>query len=123
MSYENKTVAFYNSNAQDFIEGTLSVDVSHLYAEFESHLPDEASVLDVGCGSGRDLKYFAEQGYQAIGLEPSSELATFAEQHSGKQVICGSIQDTDWRDAFDGICVVRAYYMFLKMNWARCLQS
>ena len=103
MSYENKTVAFYNSNAQDFIEGTLSVDVSHLYAEFESHLPDEASVLDVGCGSGRDLKYFAEQGYQAIGLEPSSELATFAEQHSGKQVICGSIQDTDWRDAFDGI--------------------
>lgn len=81
----------------------MSVDVSHLYAEFEAHLPNVANLLDVGCGSGRDLKYFAECGYQAIGLEPSSELAAFAEQHSGQKVICGKVQDTDWRDAFDGI--------------------
>lgn len=103
MTRSNSTVSFYNDNAQDFIEGTLSVDVSHLYSEFESHLPNGARVLDVGCGSGRDLKYFAERGYQAIGLEPSSELASFAEQHSGQKVICGMIQDTDWSDAFDGI--------------------
>ena len=103
MTAHDSTILFYNNNAQDFVEGTLSVDVSHLYSEFESHLSKGASLLDVGCGSGRDLKYFAQQGYQAIGLEPSSELATFAEQHSGQKVICGSIQDTDWRDEFDGI--------------------
>ena len=103
MTRSNSTVSFYNNHAQDFIEGTLSVDVSHLYAEFESHLSDESRVLDVGCGSGRDLKYFAERGYQSTGLEPSSELAAFAEQHSGQKVICGTIQDTDWRNEFDGI--------------------
>lgn len=103
MTCSNPTVSFYNENAQDFIEGTLSVDVSHLYADFEAHLPSAASVLDVGCGSGRDLKYFSERVYQAIGLEPSRELAAFAEKHSGQQVICRTIQDTGWRDAFDGI--------------------
>ena len=103
MTGSNSTVSFYNNNAQDFIEGTFSVDVSHLYAEFESHLSRGASVLDVGCGSGRDLKYFAEHGYQAIGLEPSNELATFAEQHSGQKVIFGTIQDADFRNEFDGI--------------------
>lgn len=98
-----QTISYYNANADAFIEGTSSVDVSHLYAEFESLLSEGASVLDVGCGSGRDLKHFAERGYQSLGLEPSSELAEFAAKHSGQDVVCTTVQDIDWCEAFDGI--------------------
>lgn len=100
------TIIYYNANAEAFIDGTLSVDVSHLYSEFESHLPQGAKVLDVGCGSGRDLKHFVAHGYQSTGLEPSSELAAFAEKHSGQQVICATVQEidgVDWVERFDGI--------------------
>lgn len=98
-----QTISYYNANADAFIEGTLSVDVSHLYAAFEPLLPEGASVLDVGCGSGRDLKHFAERGYQSLGLEPSNQLAEFAQKHSGQQVVCATVQGTDWTEHFDGI--------------------
>ena len=65
---------FYEKNAEEYMESTKNVDMSSAYAHFCKHLKVGDAVLDVGCGSGRDLKYFLEQGFQAEGMEPSKAI-------------------------------------------------
>lgn len=93
---------YYERNTQEFIENTLELDMSSLYATFEKYLRPDARILDLGCGPGRDLKYFNSK-YQAIGLEPSPSLASFAKEYSGAQVIQSNIQGFESEDRFDGI--------------------
>ena len=75
-----KTIDYYNENAKRFIDGTVSVDFSQIQNVFLELLPNNACILDFGCGSGRDTKYFLERGYQVDAMDGSKELcrATFA---------------------------------------------
>lgn len=50
------TINYYNTNAKDFINGTLSVDFTSIQNIFLNLLPEGATILDFGCGSGRDTK-------------------------------------------------------------------
>src|SRR5690606_13252190 len=97
-----QTMNYYDAKSQEFIDSTLSLDMSALYAQFEPHLNKDALILDLGCGPGRDLKYF-NQKYKAIGLEPSKTLATFARDYSGAEVIEADIQSFETDIKFDGI--------------------
>jgi 2-polyprenyl-3-methyl-5-hydroxy-6-metoxy-1,4-benzoquinol methylase len=54
----SKTIEYYNSKAQDFYERTIRLDLKDGYNLFLKHLPQGARILDAGCGSGRDSKYF-----------------------------------------------------------------
>ena len=65
---------FYEKNAEEYMESTKNVDMSSAYEHFCKHLKTGDIVLDVGCGSGRDLKYFLEKGFQAEGIEPSKAI-------------------------------------------------
>ena len=40
-------------------------------------LAPKAHILDFGCGSGRDTKYFLEQGFQVTAIDGSAELCKF----------------------------------------------
>lgn len=97
------TLEFYQANAHVFAESTLAVDMSGLYAEFEPFLPLSAKILDAGCGAGRDLKYFASRGYDAIGIDASSKLVEIAKRQSSCKVQCKTFEQITWRDEFDGI--------------------
>lgn len=89
----NETLKYYNENANDYFDASVKVDMSELYSVFLPLIPSGGSILDIGCGSGRDLKYFKERGYDAEGLELSSELRKLAEVYSGCRIYEGSIQD------------------------------
>ena len=67
------TLKYYNDNAKAYIENTIKADVSDLYAHFLPKVPEGGSILDLGCGSGRDSKYFLEQGYQVTAVDGSEE--------------------------------------------------
>lgn len=54
----NKTINYYNKYTKSFIQTTRSVDFTNIQNKFLSYLPSGASILDFGCGSGRDTKYF-----------------------------------------------------------------
>ncbi len=54
---------YYENNAKVFVESTLSVDMQSLYNCFLPLLPERANILDAGCGSGRDTKFFIERGH------------------------------------------------------------
>ena len=63
-SKKNQTIQYYDQNAADFVENTRNVDFHVMQDEFIEGLPAGAKILDLGCGSGRDTKYFLEHGYR-----------------------------------------------------------
>ena len=56
------TLNYYNQNADSFIQGTVSVDFSQVQDKFLERLNEGDYILDFGCGSGRDTKYFLKKG-------------------------------------------------------------
>ena len=84
-----RTLAHYDRNAQAFWEGTRTHDVSQnidaLLGQIEGPAP--FTLLDFGCGPGRDLRTFRALGHHAVGLEGSPALAAMARAHSGCEVL------------------------------------
>lgn len=97
------TIQYYDQNAKDFIGSTVAVDFKETQTRFSSKLKDGAHILDFGCGSGRDTKYFLEQGYQVTATDGSSELCKLASGYTGIPVKHMMFQELDEREAYDGI--------------------
>jgi SAM-dependent methyltransferase len=82
------TIGHYDANADAFFEGTRDHDVSQNIAALLSHILGEPpfSILDLGCGPGRDLQSFAQRGHRAVGLDGSARFVAMARSHSGCEV-------------------------------------
>ena len=59
---QDSTLNYYESNAKKFFEGTVNINMTVLYRPFLAYMPPYASILDAGCGSGRDTLNFASRG-------------------------------------------------------------
>lgn len=97
------TRAFYDANAHAYSERTFTLDMSQLYAPFLERLPPGATILDAGCGPGRDIKAFTEMDYKVKGMDASASMVTLARQHAKGDVIQQTFQEISWENAFDGI--------------------
>ena len=64
----DNTIDYYNKNAEQFVQGTLSVDFAATQERFLAKLSVGAGILDFGCGSGLDTKYFLDKGYLVEGV-------------------------------------------------------
>jgi 2-polyprenyl-3-methyl-5-hydroxy-6-metoxy-1,4-benzoquinol methylase len=73
---------FYESNAKAYFERTNSIDPSPILNPLLPHLRPGSTILDIGCGSGRDLKWLKARGFDPSGLERSPSLAILASEHS-----------------------------------------
>ena len=84
-----RTLAHYEANAATFWEGTKGHDVSQNYAALLERLEGSApfSLLDFGCGPGRDLAYFKSLGHEAVGLEGCHSFVRMAREFSGCEVL------------------------------------
>lgn len=94
---------FYDENAQEFFNGTVNADISHNYEKFVELLPENAYILDVGCGSGRETKVFMDLGFNVFAFDWSVEMCKLASKHTGIDVKHMLVQDIDFEDEFDGI--------------------
>jgi SAM-dependent methyltransferase len=85
----SRTLAHYETNAADFWEGTKDHDVSQNYAALLDHIegPRPWTILDFGCGPGRDLAYFRSCGHDAVGVEGCHTFCAMARAHSGCEVL------------------------------------
>ena len=103
MSEIGKTIDYYDLNAKAFTEGTIAVEFEDMQKRFLSKLPERARILDFGCGSGRDAKYFLEQGFRVEAIDGSKELCKIASGYTGITVKHMLFQELSDKDRYDGI--------------------
>ena len=97
------TIEYYNKNAEQFVQGTLSVDFTATQERFLAKLSVGTSILDFGCGSGRDTKYFLDKGYQVEATDGSAELCKLASEYTGICVKQMLFEELDEYEKYDGI--------------------
>lgn len=99
----DKTVEYYNENADRFFETTVYADMSPQRDTFADLLPEGGKILDAGCGSGRDSLAFMKKGFQVEAFDASEELCERAAALLGQQVRVCRFEELDDTDQFDGI--------------------
>lgn len=99
------TNEYYKSHMNEFCASTIAADVSDLRTRFIQYLPTDraASVLDLGCGTGRDTRAFYEMGYQVDAIDALPEFCEAASAYSGIPVRCMTFLELDETEKYDGI--------------------
>jgi len=97
------TLKYYQQHADHFFTSTVSVDMSSLYQPFVTALPDGATVLDAGCGSGRDSKAFAGMGYRVEAFDASAQMVALATAFTGLDVQEKRFDQLEAVARYDGI--------------------
>lgn len=94
---------YYDENGQEFFDDTINADMSPHYEKFLDLIPENGSILDAGCGSGRDAKMFKDLGYNVSAIDGSAEMCRLASEFSGISVKHMQFQEIDFKNEFDGI--------------------
>jgi 2-polyprenyl-3-methyl-5-hydroxy-6-metoxy-1,4-benzoquinol methylase len=102
-NHHQMTIDCYNREASDLSKRFLSIDVSELCQRFLSHLPAKAHILDIGCGPGRDTKYFLDHGYQVTALDAAEEFVKIAREYTDHPILHMTFEDINFPGQFDGI--------------------
>ena len=84
-------------------EDTVDMDVTDLMHQFLKELEEGDTILDLGCGSGRDSLIMYDMGYDVTPLDASEEMCKLAEIHTGLDVLQMTYEDMEFEDVFDGI--------------------
>jgi len=101
-----RTLEHYDNGAEEFWRGTRDHDVSQNMASMLKHIEGDPpfTILDFGCGPGRDLKAFAALGHVAVGLEGSARFAAMAREYSACEVLAQDFLALELPAArFDGV--------------------
>ena len=99
----NQTIDYYNKNSEKFYKNTVHIDLSELYPKFLRHIPDNGTILDLGCGSGRDSLYFLEKGYIITSVDASEEMVRLSSELTGQKTQYLRMQDIEFKNEFNGI--------------------
>jgi SAM-dependent methyltransferase len=120
------TLEHYDSRAEDFWAGTRGHDVSQNIAALLQHIEGVApfTILDFGCGPGRDLQSFTGLGHVAVGLEGSARFAAMARAYSGCEVLQQDFLELDLPPArFDGVFANAALFHVPGLELPRVLRE
>lgn len=94
---------YYNDNAKLYCEQTKNGNFKEIYKKFLNEIPKSSYILDLGCGSGRDSKYFIEQGYKVRAVDGSIEMCKLASSYIHQNVECMLFEDLKDKNIYDGI--------------------
>lgn len=97
------TLDFYDSDPEGYSEKTYGADMSYIRDRFTRHLPPGASILDLGCGSGRDSQAFRMEGFDVTPVDGSEGMCRIAEKNTGMKVRRLLFSELDYEDRFDGV--------------------
>ncbi|MCW8329846.1 methyltransferase domain-containing protein [Photobacterium sp. SDRW27] len=84
----NQNINFYHQNALNLADSYQQLTFGDVHASWKPYWPVSGDqqhpvrVLDVGAGSGRDAKWFAEHGCDVFAVEPAESLRRLGQQHT-----------------------------------------
>ncbi len=112
-------IDYYDQNAEDFFFKTVNADMSSIYKLFLKYVPKGGCICDLGCGSGRDSKYFLEQGYKVIPVDGSINICRLASNFLGIKVENIKFQELNFISIFDAIwaCSSLIFVSYEEMNY------
>ena len=119
----DSTIDFYNKNSEKFIESTVDVDMSNIYVEFEKYILKGGKILDLGCGSGRDTKYFLTKGYKVTAIDGSENICSAASEYLKINVHTMNIECLNITDTFDGIWACASLLHIKKVDMKRVIDD
>jgi len=100
---ENRTIDYYNTNAEKFYNDTVGIELNDFYVKFLNYIPDGGRILDLGCGSGRDTLYFLQKGYDVTSIDASEEMVKLSSELTKRKTLYLRVEDIDFQNQFDGI--------------------
>lgn len=99
----DSTIDYYDDNSTEFIYRTINMDINGLYDKFEKEITPGCSILDLGCGSGRDSKYFKEKGYIVTAVDPSIKMCESTKAIADILVIQNTAQEIEFYEEFEAV--------------------
>ena len=114
---------FYESNARAYFERTNRIDPSPILSPLLPYLRPGGAILDIGCGSGRDLRWFKARGFDPSGLERSPSLAVLASDHSGCPVTMIDLFDYNPPMHYDCILLIGTLVHLPKPDFPRAMRK
>ena len=118
----DQTISYYDKNAAEFCKNTIDADMSFCRDIFLKYLKTGATVLDAGCGSGRDSFVFKQLGYNVTAMDASPEICNEAEKVLGQKVLCKTFEELDDENVYDGIWACASLLHVSKENMAEVLR-
>ena len=97
------TISYYNENADAYYDRTIHSNMEEQYRFFQKYVPTGVRILDFGCGSGRDTKYFRDCGYNVTAIDGSEQMCKKAESYTGINVRQMNFLDLNDREIYSGI--------------------
>ncbi len=97
------SIEYYSQNASEYFEHTVDIDMKEDWERFTELLPEGGSILDLGCGSGRDSEHFISLGFDVTAMDASEEMCDLASIHIGQDVLNLTFDEIDFEEVFDGI--------------------
>lgn len=105
--YLNDTLGYYDNNCDKYKDIWIDSFLNNYQFDvpdiFLSYLKDKSYILDLGCGTGRDSKYFLQKGYRVKAIDGSKEMCRLAEEYLKMDVEQINFLDIDFSNEFDGI--------------------
>lgn len=89
---DRSTSRYYEIRAAEYAEASLRQSMEDALAPFAKRLSHGDTVIDLGCGAGRDLKSLCDRGLRPVGLDASLPLAKLAHDHSGCPIVVGDLR-------------------------------
>jgi SAM-dependent methyltransferase len=120
---QKETLDYYQSNAEKFFDDTVSIDLTDLYYPFLELMPETGLILDAGCGSGRDTRFFLKQGFDVVAFDNSSEMVKLASHFTGQDCLLLSFDDINFENRFDGVWACSSMLHVPKSNMINVLNK
>jgi len=123
-SYQIYTIQTYNDHAKEFDDTRSSFVLSERIDVFLELLPGK-SILEVGCGPGRDARVFVDKGFQVLGTDLSERLLALAR----KKVSEATFEHMDATElhfentVFDGVWASAVYLHLLPEDFLIALSE
>jgi SAM-dependent methyltransferase len=97
------THRYYEDKAEEYLARTFQLDMESLYKPFLELIPAGGTILDAGCGPGRDILAFLKKGFQVTAFDASAKMVELVSKQTDIVAFQMRFQELNYEQEFDGI--------------------
>lgn len=97
----NNTVSFYNKNHLEYYYKTHELDMKEVYDKVRKYVKNGSHILDAGCGTGRDTRYFIQHGFKVVSFDASARMVELCNEYPFSYCINETLESIKLPPKFD----------------------